>query len=59
MRCIDMCDYSFADYTDEEEPMLVVLGIALIIGGWIQHQFIHGFSVGFEQLFEIRKNTSN
>ena len=59
MQCIDMCQYSFAKHAYEEEPMLVVLGIALIIGGWVQQQFIHGFSVGLDQLFEIRKNTSN
>jgi|SaaInlStandDraft_1057018.scaffolds.fasta_scaffold138057_1 hypothetical protein len=57
-KCIDHCEYSFKTLAYEEEPMLVVFGVALIIGGWVQQQFIHGFSVGLDQLFEIRKNTS-
>jgi len=60
MQCIDNCQYNYSrTIAYEEEPMLVVLGVALIIGGWVQQQFIHGFSVGLDQLFEIRKNTSN
>ena len=60
MQCIDNCEYTYIKkIAYEEEPMLVVLGVALIIGGWVQQQFIHGFSVGLDQLFEIRKNTSN
>jgi len=41
------------------DPLILVLGVALIIGGWVQQQFIHGFSVLLDQLFEIRKNTSD
>lgn len=35
------------------------LAFAVLVGGWFQKQFIHGFSAGLDQLFEIRKNTSN
>ena len=58
LQCVDYCGRSYATYAYEEEPMMVVLGIALFIGGWVQQQFIHGFSVGLDQLFEIRKNTT-
>lgn len=58
MQCIDDCEWSWAKYAYEEEPMLVIFGVALIVGGWVQQQFIHGFSVGLDQLYEIRKNTS-
>ena len=59
MQCTDYCDKSYADYRWEENPLILVLGVALIIGGWVQQQFIHGFAVGLDQLFEIRKNTSD
>ena len=58
-QCIDNCSYSFATYAFEEDPMLLVLAAACAIGGWVQKQFIHGFSVGLELLLEIRDNTAN
>ena len=58
MQCIEYCDKSYATYGYEENPEMIFFAGTLIIGGWIQKVFIHGFSVGLEQLFEIRKNTS-
>ncbi len=59
VQCIDYCHLSIAKYRWEENPLILVLGAALIIGGWVQQQFIHGFAAGLDQLFEIRKNTSD
>jgi hypothetical protein len=58
MQCIDNCGLSIKKMAYEEEPMLVVFGVALIFSGWVQQHIFEGFSVGLEQLFEIRKNTS-
>jgi hypothetical protein len=59
LQCVDYCNQDFAKSRFEREPENIVLIVVLIIGGWVQQQFVHGFSVGLDQLFEIRKNTSN
>jgi hypothetical protein len=55
--CIKSCGYSNAVY--EIEPMMIVWGVGLMIGGWVQLQFNRGFAEIIRQLFVIRTHMDN